>query len=308
MTRGNPGNTYRDALVKRLANLAGRPSLLESPRARRIATTLAVLLLISGLIVAIAARPELLQQVNPRAWVLLLACVPLTVIGNSTLLWQMARIANNRITPARAGLITILSTAANMLPVPGASAVRIAALKTTSNTYRDTSLVTFFTAICRVGTALVSAGVALYLLGFAVAASAILAAGIGATLAASFGLRITLHAPTSSVFRLVILQFIMVGIGALRLWLAFSALNQSQSVPEVLVLALAGTISSVLGIAPAGMGLAEASAAGIALLIGVPASAAFLAEALNRITSLLVITPLAVILQRLLSIDARRES
>lgn len=289
---------FSDRLVRWLDSAARRPSVLESPRVRLIATLLAVAVFLGGGAVAIAHRPDLLHNVDFAAWLLVWACVPLTVVANSAQFWLMGRLTRTSLTPIRATLITLISTAANMLPLPGGSLVRIAALKTADNSYRSTGLVTILTAGCRIGVALMAAGIALLLLAFPGLGITSLAAGLAASVTAALALRLTLHASPRWLTAVGSLQFLLIGIGALRLWLCFQALGNPANALDVIVLTVAGVTSTVIGIAPAGFGIAEATAAGIALIIGVSATAAFLAEALNRITGMIFVGPLAALINQ----------
>lgn len=288
-----------ERITRLVDSAARRPSILESRRVRLVATLIAVAVFLGGSAVAIAHRPDLLDSVNITAWLLVWACVPLTVVANSTQFWLMGQLTRTSLTPIRATLITLISTAANMLPLPGGSLVRIAALKTTNNTYRSTGLVTLLTAGSRVGVALTAAALALFLLAFPTLAILAVAIGLVAIVTAAILLRLTLHATPGWLTAVGSLQLLLIGIGALRLWLCFHALGEPARTLEVIVLTLAGVTSTVIGIAPAGLGIAEATAAGIALLIGISATTAFLAEALNRLTSMLFIVPLVSLISYL---------
>lgn len=288
--------SLRERITSFLDTGARRPSILESTRVRLIGTVLAAVVFIGGSVAALTYRPELLHGVDLATWLLVWACVPLTVIANSTQFWLMGCLTHTPLTPIRAVLITLFSTAANMLPLPGGSLVRIAALKTADNTYRATSLVTILAAGCRIGVALIATGVSLLLLSFPQLGLTALTIGLFTSAAATVGLLLKFHASAAWLTALGLLHILTLGIGALRLWLCFRALNAPVDPLEAVVLTLAGVISTLVGIAPAGLGIAEVTAAGIGFVIGVSATAAFLAEALNRVTGLLFIGPLVALI------------
>lgn len=287
--------TKEARLLALIERAAGRPSIFENPRVRGVGILLAVLAFAGGGALALGARPQLLHQVEVLTWLLVLACVPMTVLANSSQFWLTAHLLNVPMPLVRAFLITLLSTAANMLPLPGGSLVRIAALKSTSTTYGQGTAVTLLVVGNRVGVGLLFAGCVLYVLDFGAFGAGALAGGLLAIVGASASLHIAHNADGIWLLALAVAQAAMLGSGALRLWLCFQALGESASVLEAVVLTLSSVVAVVVGIAPAGLGVTEAAAAGIAVTIGVPAGLAFLAAGLNRLSGLAVVGPLAFI-------------
>jgi len=275
---------------------ARRPSILESPRVRRVGVLLAAIVFFAGLGLALAARPELFREVDLVAWALVLACVPLTVLANSCQFWLAARLLRVPMPPVRAMLVTLLSTAANMLPLPGGSVVRIAALKSTGNTYRQGTGVTVLVAGNWLGMTLILAGCALLALDLRGMGVGALASGGLALAASGAGLRVAHNAGAAWLLALAAAQSAMVATGTLRLWLCFRALGEPAAALEAVVLTLSNVVAAAVGVAPAGLGVAEVTAAGIATAIGIPAALAFLAAALDRISGLIVVGLLTVIL------------
>lgn len=275
--------------------VARRSSIIERPLVRRVGVLLAAVVFFGGLSLALAARPTLFRDVDLSVWALVLACVPLTVIINSCQFWLTASLLHVTMPPARAVLVTLLSTAANMLPLPGGSLIRIAALKSTDNTYGQGTAATILAAISWLGVTLALAGGALLALDLGLLGAGALAGGILALAVATFGLRAGHEATVGWMLALAVTQSVMVGIGTLRLWLCFRALGEPASALEAVVLTLAAVVAAVVGVAPAGLGVAEATAAGIAVAIGISASVAFVVAALDRISGLVVVGPLAMI-------------
>jgi len=280
-----------------LESVANRPSPLTEPRARRFAFFLAALMLFGGLALSIVTRPHLLDELAPIPWLLLLACVPLTIGGNAAQFRVTALLIGVQMPWRRAAAVSVLSTAANMLPLPGGSIVRIAALKTTSNSSLNATGVTVLAAGNWLGVSMVIAGTALAYKGQASAALALLLAGlccsaIVAALLGAFG-AISI---TARFANLCGVQVITTGLGALRLVLSFDALGEVVSFSDSLVLSLSAVIAALIGVAPGGIGVVEGIAAAIASTIGLSAAAAFVAATINRVASLLVIGPLALVI------------
>lgn len=296
MSRRPDSVTGTSRIADFLERLSRQRSVFESPRVRRTAMLLAALVFLAGLAWALAAHPDLVTSLDARYWLLVLACVPLTITANSAQFWITARFVDSEVRFPRAVLVTIIGTAANMLPLPGASIVRIAALKNESNTYRQTTLVTVLIAGCWLGLTLLVAGAALAGLGVAAAGGLCAAAGLAAL--AVFGrlLMRARSATTAGFCALLSVQLATVAIGALRLWLCFQAIGEPVAFLKAAILTLATVIAAFIGIAPAGLGITESLAAGIGAAIGVPASFAFVAAALNRISGLLIVGPLAILM------------
>ncbi|MCS4503423.1 hypothetical protein NYO91_04950 [Arhodomonas aquaeolei] len=270
--------------------------MFEQPRVRSFAVLAAVAVFAVGLMVALSNYPDLPSRVAPSVWLLVVACVPLTIFANASQFWLTARFVDAPVTLSRAMLITILSTAANMLPLPGGSLVRIAALKGMTNTYRQATAATILIAGCWLGVTMTLAGLALLLIGFVYAGMLVLPVGVGALSLSSYMiLRGFLSAPAELV-GLAVIQVIAVCVGALRIWLCFLALGESISYPHAMVFTLSTVTAAVIGVAPAGLGVTELLAAGIATGLGVAGAFGFLAAALNRLSGLLVIGPVALIL------------
>lgn len=280
-------------LLAMIEAVAHRPSIFENSRVRQTAILLAVVLFFGGLALALAARPELFRDVDLSVWVLVLACVPLTVLLNSCQFWLTACLLRVPMPPARAVLVTLLSTAANMLPLPGGSVVRIAALKSVDNSYRQGTTVTLLGAGNWLGVALVLAAGALLALGFRLLGAGAFMVGLSAIAVAVAGLRVVHKAGVAWLLAYATVQSAMVAIGTLRLWLCFRALGEPVQALEAVVLTLATVIAAAVGVAPAGLGVTEGTAAGIATAIGIAASVAFVAAALDRISGLAVVGPLA---------------
>jgi len=282
------------ALVEAAAH---RPSILDSARTRRIGVLLAAVVFFGGLSLALAARgAELLREVDFAAWALVLACVPLTVLANSCQFWLTARMLHVPMPPVRAVLVTLLSTAANVLPVPGGSVVRVAALKRVDTTYRQGAVATLLVGGNRIGIGLSFAGCALLALDFERLGAVALVCGLVACGGAGLGLCVSQKAGATLLSALAGAQSAMVFTSTLRLWLGFRALGEPAAALEAVTLTLSSIVAAIVGFAPAGLGVDGVTTAGIAMTIGIPASLAFIVAALNRISGLIVAGLLALFL------------
>ena len=106
-------------------------ALLESPKARRIAYGVAALLFVVTGAVGLANLPDE-RGADPAPVlfvVVLLLLAPLTSACNAAEYLVTARFVGVRVQPVAALEVAVLSTAANLAPLPGAALVRGAALR-----------------------------------------------------------------------------------------------------------------------------------------------------------------------------------
>lgn len=272
-----------------------RSSIFDRPRFRRIALACALLLFASGILLSVQARPTLLQDVNPLDLLGVLALVPFTLSLNAMQFCLTSRLLGIRADLKRAFTITVLSTAGNLLPLPGGAAVRIAALKKSGEGYLRPTGLTIIVALFWMCVSSLVACVALVLLGHTLLS--LLAATITLVLmpAVLYKLIFSFDARATWMIALASAQFTLALVGSVRLWLCFHALGEPILFEQTLVLLFSSVIAAFFGVAPGGLGITELSAAGLAGLIGVASSTAFIATALNRLTGLSVIALLAAI-------------
>jgi hypothetical protein len=196
-------------------------------------------------------------------------------------------------------VVTVLSTAASILPIPGGAAVRTVALSNGGKAYGAAIRITVLVGLSWVGVAAAIACGGFLLMSmihFAVIAAAI---SLTALTIALVPLRTGQRAGVSQILGLLTTQFLLAAVGGTRLALCFEALGKPLQIEQAMVLILAPVVSAIIGVAPGGLGLTELTAAGLAALIGVPAAVAFIAAALNRLTGLIFIAPVALILRAL---------
>ena len=120
----------------------------------------AIVFLVAGLAMSISAHPNLLSDIDlGPVLVLLLVTVPLTIILNAIEFSLTGQLMQVQISPQRCLETTILGSAANMLPLPGSTIVRIAALKAAGAGYTKSTAVSILVAINWLGIAFICAGV-----------------------------------------------------------------------------------------------------------------------------------------------------
>ncbi len=172
---------------------------------------------------------------------------------------------------------------AELLPIPGGAIVRGAALVQAGAGMKDSARIVMITAVLTLAITLGFSALAFVALGHPVgwilAAGAFAAAGASAwMLFGQAGARLTLA--------LIGVRLLTLALSIWALWLSFRALGHGAGVLEAAMLSVSAVLGSAASIVPAGLGINEAIAAGLATLIETSAAAAFLAVALNRVTGL----------------------
>ncbi len=213
----------------------------------------------------------------------LLVLVPANLLVAAINLQLLARAVDQRIDGRTAIMVTAYGRVAELLPIPGAAIMRGAALMQAGASAADSARILAWSSVLTLGMAgLVAAlpiTVRLPLLAGALAlGSAVLCAVslrwlagrlTGGQLAGMIGVRLGILATT-----------------VLRFWACFAALGYTASFFNTAVFVIGGTLTTLIGIAPGGLGISEGISAAIALTVGIPAALAFLTAALNRLLGL----------------------
>jgi hypothetical protein len=252
-----------------------------------------------GLVVSWRALPEGVRILRVEYLVgLALVLVPATVLLNAARYENSARILGRRVPLSQAWRISILSSAANLLPLPGAALVRVAGLaglgQSVGSAVASTGLVAgawacvtglvagiwqFYAGAARLG--------ALFTLG------GIVAGGVTLVLLSRVD-----RGPSKLAIavRLVVVESIVVLVAATRIYFVFLAMDLPAAFSQAVALVVAGVVASAVGVLPGGLGLREALSATIAMGLGLPASVGFLAAAIDRLVGLGVLVPLSIAL------------
>lgn len=267
---------------------------VRRPIAYRLGMVLAGTIIISGLALSFKALSTEPFSLNVAFLLLLvLAGAPATLALNTQAFHLSARIVSCPYSFLDSMRVTVLSSAANFMPLPGGLIVRISALRISGSGYRDAIFITAYTAflwlsialiVAGTGLAFIAANVSYYLLSLLGAT-----VGIGAFLGVSsvardYGLAVSL----------LLISLATHLVAACRFWLAFSALGFGISWAESAIVAGSGTAGSVVAIVPGGLGINEAAAALLTNLTGHAAASGFLAATLNRLANYAIRGALAI--------------
>ncbi|MHC4879432.1 MAG: hypothetical protein ACYTGL_23505 [Planctomycetota bacterium] len=251
--------------------------------------------LAAGLVASVYARPDVLfeLQVAPLM-VLALCCVPLTVFLNAASFVMAARMGSIGAKWRTAAEVSVIGTAANLLPLPGGVLTRVGTLHAMGMSVRESLNATAWIAVAWTAASAFCSGFGLALSGAPVCGSICVLAGCVAVLFA-----FTQIARISSVsVGMVVLsvQLLHVANASVRIWLCLESLGYSATATQVMSLTITTVAGSVVGVVPSGLGVREGAAAALSSLIDVPVALGFLSAAVNRFASLVTVTPVAVVL------------
>lgn len=270
---------------------------------RRTPAQQRALLVVAGLVFVAAAAVALRNlpdDLDPHWLGLVLVGTAgplLTVALNGAEFVVQGSLLGRRTPFAEAVRISVLATAANLLPLPGSAIVRTQALS--GEGYRRAAGSTIVVAVAWLGC---TAGVAAVLYGavgdaWAVtgALAAVAAGAIGGTWV--FVRRAAPPAGTAPVFvRLLAVETATALVGAARFYLTIRVLGFDVTPGQAVALTLAGVVASATGIFPAGIGIREALAGAVSPLVGLSASVGVVAAAVDRVAGLVVLAVLTGIL------------
>jgi len=259
----------------------------------------AVVLFVVASAVGAANLPPVETTVRwPVLLLLALVGVPATVATNAWEYGVTARLLRHRIPPADAARVSVLSTAANLLPIPGAVLVRSRALRQRGTAIGAALTLTTAVGVAWVGVTAVLAGVLQLVVGEPPLGAGAVVAGV-AVLALAWLL--ASRAPgvvmgRSDVATVLLVEAVAVAVAAARLQLALWGLGYSPSASQSLALSLAGSLGSAVGFLPAGLGIREVLAAGIGPIVGLPAAVSLVATAVDRVLGLVVLAGITAVL------------
>jgi uncharacterized membrane protein YbhN (UPF0104 family) len=244
-------------------------------------------------------NPDILTQIDWQALaIVVLIGVPVTAVVNASEFVVSARMVGVNFPLLRSMNVTIIGSAANMLPLPGATMVRIAALKVSGVGFKKSAAVTLFVALVWIGSSFFYAGVML-----AQFEAGLLAWGMGlagfAVLVLSAWATQRSNAHIADYGKIVVLKFAMVLIDAGRIYFCFLALGLDVAFAQASAFVVSSVLGSAVSIVPAGLGVREVVSAGLAPIVGVAISAGFLSATLNRIAGLSALLPIAGVLMLL---------
>ncbi len=255
----------------------------------------AVALFLAFTVVAFRNLPHIDKPVR---WELILVaglfCVPVITALNALEYRVMAHFADHHPPVLEILQVSIMGSAANLLPVPGAVVVRLANLRRAGVRVTRGLNLTAIVGLTWVGAACVLGGVAQLWshTGFAIAALTIGAGLLGISVA----MLVRILAPgarLAGTVELLAIEGAFVLMQAFRLFLVASALRFDVSYAQATSLVIAAVSAAAIGFLPAGLGAREAIAAAVSPIVGFPAAVGLVITAVDRVVNLVVLSVFA---------------
>lgn len=185
---------------------------------------------------------------------------------------------------------TILSSAANLLPLPGGVVVRTEALRTKGSGWAPALGSNVVMGLGWMGVALLLAGAFLHgeatvevAAAFLVAGAAVVA-GMGAAIRGITRDRGLIRAAAS----VLLLEGVYVAMSAARLYAVLAGLGIAVTYGQAVTLAVAGALAAAVGIFPGGIGLRELLAGALSPLVGLAPAVGAFSGVVDRTVSLVV--------------------
>ena len=222
--------------------------------------------------------------------VLVVVGVPAAAAATAVEYWYSARVVHHPINARHAISVTLTATAANLLPLPGGSLVRIHGLHQKGARVGAAFSATLGMGLVWVGVATVAGVVPLLFHEAFLAALAFFAGGIIVLIAGWAALRRA--TPDGDGWRwfigAVAIEVVSVLVGTTRTLLALMAIGVSAGFGEALVLTISAALAAAIGIFPSGLAIRELIAAALAPLVGIEPAAGFLAASVVRVVDFAV--------------------
>lgn len=256
----------------------------QRPGVRRGLRLLGLVLVTCGAIWSVATLELSWRSLSPGFLLLnILALTPLNVLFAAIALRINARALSCDI-PARQSISTVAAAnVAELLPLPGGAVVRGAALVDAGAGVGDSTRIIILTSLLTLFMTLTLSLGALAWLADPAWIWAMLASGLGL---AAILLRLSRRAAAILIAAMVSVRIAMLTLTVVRIAVAFATLGMLIPWAEAALYAVAPTLGAAVAIVPAGLGVNEAVAAGLAALIAGSSATAFLAVALNRVLGL----------------------
>lgn len=271
-------------------------ALEKGQRHRRAILFVAASAIIVALVLTIRAHPEILENLSwPIVLLLTIIATPLLVLLGAVEFVIMAAALRVSITLGRSFFVTVIATAANFLPAPGAMMTRIAALKAAGATAKRGAQLSLYFALLWVAMTMILGGGGVIAGGKPPLGAAILAAGLAMTAVAA-GLVAALGAPAHTIAQLIFLRFLGVFLDGVRIAIALAAIGVDVPLYKAMIFTLASSFGSALSLVPMGLGIRELIAGLLSPLAGIPIALGFAGAVLMRLADLIVIFFLAIVL------------
>jgi hypothetical protein len=197
-----------------------------------------------------------------------------------------ARFVGQEVPFLRSMRVTIIGSAANLLPLPGGALVRVQALASDGARYRHSLTAAATIGVMSVGATFVVVGIASSGTAGVGAVLALFGIGIVVSLVATAMLRTATsdarHAGKYGVYFFVV-EALYATMASFRLWGIFEGLGVHVSLPDAFALSGVGSIATAASFFPGEMGVKEALVGLVSPLVGVPVAVGITGAVVTRL-------------------------
>ena len=196
-----------------------------------------------------------------------------------------ARIVSQKPSQSRSLGVAVVSSSANLLPLPGSMIVTVRSLSEDGSSYGTALSAGAVPGLCWLSITGLVGGTAIAIEGPPLLGAVTIVGGLIAGIAATKLFRTTAPAPRSAglAVLIIVVEAGWLLISALRLGLAVTALGVSISPIQAVALSVAGALTVAIGFFPGGLGLREALLAGLSGLIGLEFDTGVLLGSVDRL-------------------------
>jgi hypothetical protein len=274
---------------------------MRSPRARRIGLSIALVLFIGATTLAIRHLPAIPKADHREP----LLFVPIALLSFGTIFLNgleyvlSARAIGHSVPLRESTRVSVLSTAANLLPIPGAAIVKTRALQNRGARLGTAASLTIAIGLVWVGVGCIGAGGLLAITTDRTLMAVLLLAGGALSMALSAVLfvgRSTAMSVPSVMGWATLLEASSVTLTSVRFTLVLRAMGFHGTFAQGATLAATAIVASAAGIFPGGLGLRELLSGIIGPAVGLSAAVATVAAAVERIVSLCVLGVTALVI------------
>lgn len=237
-------------------------------------------ILTAGAVWALVSLELSWQEISPELFLLsFLILTPVQLALGAISLQINAWSLGYTLTPRGSLQVVSFANLAELLPLPAGAVVRGAALIEVGASLAESTRITLLTSLLTIFMTL-----SLSLLALAALANT---AWIWLSLLSAIGIAVicfllSRHAAKRQLGAMLLVRIVILSVTITRLSVAFAMIASAVSWLEATLYVAAPTLGTAVSIVPAGLGVSEAIAAGLAALVAGSSASAFLAVALNR--------------------------
>ena len=291
---------HGSGVSSRIVRLLERRKLRTNARRGQLWLAIAAMLFVVAFAVGLVNLPPINR---PIRWELLavagLVGSPLRLLLLAAEYDASARMTGHSDVSFRESLrISVLSTAANLLPLPGSAMVRADALRRKGTPLRGAMVSIVIIAILWVATGALLIGISVVV---ASGSSFGLALCLGGVVALAGTYLVMRRTATSSninrlYIRILVIESAFIVLGSVRYFLVLRGMGHSPSLSQAAALMLSGMVATMTGIFPGGLGIREVMAGVISGLVNLSPAVGVVAASIMRLSDLAVMAPATFVL------------